>query len=50
MRALFLLILVANVWVYALGQGWTGARPDDVGRNPGAFNQEFNATRVKIGP
>jgi len=50
MRVLFVLIVVANLWVYALGQGWLGARPDDAGRDRGAASQELNADKVKIRP
>ncbi|HYG45202.1 MAG TPA: hypothetical protein VEA17_19960, partial [Bordetella sp.] len=50
MRVLFVLIVVANVWVYALGQGWLGSRPDDAGRDSAAFKQELNADKVKIRP
>ena len=48
MRVLFVLIVVANLWVYALGQGWLGSRPDDAGRGAAASRQELNADKVKI--
>ena len=50
MRVLFVLIVLANLWVYALGQGWMGARPDDAGRDRSTFSQELNAERIKIRP
>lgn len=50
MRVLFLLIVVANVWAYALGQGWIGARPDDAGRDRSKFGQELNVERIRVGP
>lgn len=48
MRVLFLLIVVANVWVYAMGQGWLGRSPDDAGRDRGNAGQELNADKVVI--
>ena len=50
MRVLFLLIVIANIWVYALGQGWLGARPDDAGRDRSRFGQELNVERIRVGP
>ncbi|WP_415791061.1 hypothetical protein [Bordetella tumulicola] len=50
MRVLFVLIVLANLWVYALGQGWMGARPEDAGRDRSTFSQELNAERIKIRP
>jgi len=50
MRVLFVLIVLANVWAYALGQGWVGSRPDDAGRDRGKVAQELNVERIKIGP
>ncbi|GAB1577069.1 hypothetical protein [Bordetella petrii] len=49
MRVLFVLIVVANLWVYALGQGWLGGRPDDAGRDAAA-GQELHPERVIIRP
>lgn len=49
MRALFLLIVIANLWVYALGQGWIGARPDDAGRDRVQSAQELNVERIQVG-
>lgn len=50
MRILFLLIVAANLWVYALGQGWLGARPDDAGRDLANAGRELNADRVTLTP
>jgi hypothetical protein len=47
MRVLFILILLANLGVYALGQGWLGVRP---GRDPRRFNQELNPGAVTLVP
>ncbi|WP_202109691.1 hypothetical protein [Bordetella sp. 02P26C-1] len=48
MRVLFLLIVVANVWLYALGQGWVAPRPEDAGRDRGRVGQELSAERVTL--
>ncbi|WP_459616149.1 hypothetical protein [Bordetella sp. 2513F-2] len=48
MRVLFLLIVLANVWAYALGQGWLGVPPNDEGRNPARLAQELNAGQVSL--
>ncbi|SIT20869.1 hypothetical protein [Achromobacter sp. MFA1 R4] len=50
MRVLLILILLANLGVYALGQGWLGARPDDEGRDPRRFSQELNPGAVTLTP
>lgn len=50
MRVLFILILLANLGVYAMGQGWLGARPDDEGRDARRFSQELNPTAVTLVP
>jgi len=48
MRVLFLLIVLANLWVYALGQGMLGMRPIDEGRNTQRFKQELNPGAVLL--
>lgn len=48
MRVLFILILLANLWVLALGQGWIGVRPEDEGRDTRKFSQELNVDAVKL--
>ena len=50
MRVLFILILLANLWVLALGQGWIGVRPDDEGRDTRRFSQELNPGAVVLVP
>ncbi|AKQ53507.1 hypothetical protein [Bordetella hinzii] len=50
MRILFLVILLANLWAYGLGQGWLGPRPDDEGRDPRRLNQELNADHISLAP
>ncbi|WP_199770948.1 hypothetical protein [Achromobacter sp. AONIH1] len=48
MRVLFILILLANLWAYALGQGMLGMRPEDAGRDARRLNQELNAGAVTL--
>ncbi|WP_312539847.1 hypothetical protein [Achromobacter mucicolens] len=50
MRVLFILILLANLGVFALGQGWLGARPEDEGRDARRFSQELNPGAVTLSP
>ncbi len=48
MRVLFILILLANLWAYALGQGMLGMRPEDAGRDARRLNQELNAAAITL--
>jgi hypothetical protein len=48
MRVLFLLILLANLGVYALGQGWLGLRPDDEGRTSYRLMQQMNPQAITV--
>lgn len=50
MRVLFILILLANLWALALGQGWVGMRPEDEGRDTRRFSQELNPDAVTLVP
>ncbi|MNL81663.1 hypothetical protein D3C87_2088450 [compost metagenome] len=50
MRVLFILILLANLWALALGQGWLGVRPEDDGRDTRRFSQELNPGAVTLVP
>jgi hypothetical protein len=49
MRILFILIVLANVVVYGIGQGWLGVRPEDEGREPMKMQQQLNADKVVVG-
>lgn len=50
MRVLFILIVLANLGVYALGQGWLGVRPIDEGRDSQRIQQELNANAITLKP
>jgi hypothetical protein len=49
MRILFILIVLANIVVYGVGQGWLGPRPEDEGRDPMKLQQQLNADKVVVG-
>jgi len=48
MRPLFLLILILNALVFALGQGWLGTPPAEQGRDPARLQQQINAQAVTL--
>ncbi len=51
MRTLFFVILLANGFVYAQGQGWVGTPPSEI--NPGKAVKppvEFKSHALKAGP
>jgi hypothetical protein len=49
MRILFILIVLANIVVYGIGQGWLGAPPENEGREPIKMQQQLNADKVTVG-
>jgi len=49
MRTLFILILLANVLVFGIGQGWFGLPPSEEGRDPARRAQELNVDKVVVG-
>jgi hypothetical protein len=49
MRILFVLIVLANVVMYGIGQGWFGLAPSEEGREPTKMQQELNAGKVVLG-
>jgi len=50
MRALLILILFANLVVFAIGRGWLGTPPESRGRSPERAAQQMNADAAKIRP
>lgn len=48
MRILFLVIVLANVWAYGLGQGWLGPKPEDDGRDARRLSQQLNAEKITL--
>ncbi|WP_086073349.1 hypothetical protein [Bordetella genomosp. 9] len=49
MRILFILIVLANIVVYGIGQGWLGTPPEDEGRDTMKMQQQLNADKVAVG-
>jgi len=49
MRNLFLLILVLNAVIFAIGQGWLGTPPAEQGRDPARLQQQINAQAAQVG-
>jgi len=50
MRILFVLIVLANLWAYALSHGWLGQPPQDAGRTPWRASEALNADKVTLLP
>ena len=50
MRILFVLLALANLLLFGIGQGWFGLPPSEEGRDRGRHAQEMNADRVVVGP
>jgi len=48
MRTLFLLVLILNAAIFALGQGWLGMPPTEQGRDPARLQQQINAHAVTV--
>jgi hypothetical protein len=49
MRILFVLIVLANIVLYGIGQGWLGPTPSDEGREPERMQQQLNGDKVVVG-
>ncbi len=50
MRALFVLVVLANVALFAIGRGWMGIPPAEQGRDPVQLQRQMNAEAVKVLP
>lgn len=48
MRSLFILALIANVLLYAVGTGAFGPRPEDAGREPQRLKQQLRADAIVL--
>jgi len=48
MRFLFFLIILANLGIYALGQGWLGMRPEDEGRTAYRLMQQMEPQAITV--
>lgn len=49
MRILVLLVLLANLFLLAYGQGFFGVAPHDIGRTPSP-KPFFNHANIHVGP
>jgi hypothetical protein len=51
MRTLFIILVILNLGLFAVGQGWFGTPRAQKGRTPAAnIAAPLNADAVKIGP
>jgi hypothetical protein len=51
MRTFFILLVLVNLGVFALGQGWFGQPRSEAGRSPASKIQiQLNAESAKFGP
>lgn len=51
MRNLFILLLLANVFVYVLGAGWLGFKPSELKMSSGSARLvEYKARDIRIEP
>lgn len=48
MRAIFILIMLANAAVFAIGRGWVGLPPAEAGREPARLSEQLNADAVSL--
>lgn len=48
MKYLFLIVVLANIWLYAVGAGWLGTPPAEKGRASTRTGMELNADKVTI--
>ena len=51
MRALFIILMLINLGVFGLGQGWFGTPRAEAGRTaPNKLPVQLNADALKLGP
>ena len=51
MRTIFILIVLANIAVFALGQGWFGTPRSQLGRTPPAkLQNQINPEAARVSP
>ena len=51
MRTFFILLVLVNLGVFALGQGWFGQPRSEAGRSPAnKIQTQLNAESAKFGP
>ena len=50
MRALFVVLLLANGVLYGIGAGWFGVPPAERGRDPARLKTERHVERIEVVP
>jgi hypothetical protein len=50
MKFIFITLMVINVALFGMGQGWFGTPRADAGRNTAILQQELNATQLTVKP
>jgi len=50
MKFIFISLVVINVAMFGLGQGWFGTPRAEAGRNPAMLQQQLNATQLTVTP
>jgi len=50
MRVLLIIILFANLVVFAIGRGWLGTSPESQGRHPERAAQQINPEAARVQP
>ena len=50
MRILFILLVLGNIAVFGLGQGWFGTPRSELGRSPANLQKQVNADAVRVLP
>ena len=48
MRGIFILIMVANVFIFAIGRGWLGIPPAESGREPAQMSRQLNPETIVL--
>ena len=50
MRIFFTLLVIANIAIFGLGQGWFGTPRSELGRSPSSIQKQINADAVRVLP
>jgi hypothetical protein len=50
MKFIFISLVVINVAMFGLGQGWFGTPRAEAGRNPAMLQQQLNAAQLTVTP
>ena len=50
MRIFFTLLVIGNIVVFGMGQGWFGTPRSEAGRSPSSIQKQMNADAVRVLP